>query len=173
MKHLLHGLLTVCFLCSGAMSMGQDFPKPGKEHEEMTKAMSGKWKATVKEGFQANQTGVTEFRSVCNGMWVASDFKMDDGSFSGHGLDSYDPMKKKYVSVWCDSMSGTPMVFEGDWTEKNKTMVMTAKGPGPDGSPTDYKSITQHIDDKTMTFELYMKQGPAEIKLMRMEYKKM
>ncbi|QDT52892.1 hypothetical protein Pan44_09050 [Caulifigura coniformis] len=153
-------------------SFAQDFPKPGKEHQDLAKAV-GKWKLTVKEGFNAGQTGTSEFKAVCNGMWVASDFKMDDGSFTGQGLDSYDPTKKKYVSVWVDSMSATPLFFEGDWTEPGKTMVMTAKGPGPDGTPVEYRSVTKHPSEKAMTFELYMKSGGAEVKLMVVEYAKM
>ncbi len=173
MSHSICGLTAWCvavIIAGGAMA--QELPKPGKEHKELAKAV-GKWKLTVKEGFNASQTGTSEFKTVCNGMWVASDFKMDDGSFSGQGLDSYDPQKKKYVSVWVDSMSATPLIFEGDWTEPGKTMVMTAKGPGPDGSPVEYRSVTKHPSEKAMTFELYMKAGGNEIKLMAVDHAKL
>jgi hypothetical protein len=174
MARFIGGLMVWCvavlLLAGGAFA--QDLPRPGKEHKELAKA-AGKWKLTVKEGFNAGQTGTSEFKVVCNGMWVASDFKMDDGSFSGQGLDSYDATKKKYVSVWVDSMGGPPLVFEGDWTEPGKTMVQTAKGVGPDGSPVEFRSVTKYPSDKAMNFELFMKTAGPEIKLMAVEYTKL
>jgi len=174
MSRFIGGLTALCVAVALAgIAQAQDIPKPGKEHQEMAK-MAGKWKATIKEGgFNVGGTGVTEFKSTCNGMWLASDFKMDDGSFSGHGLDTYDAAKKKYVSIWVDSMSGSPMILEGDWTEPGKTMVQTGKGPGPDGTPMEYKSITKYPSDKKMYFELYMKAGGNDVKLMGIEYEKM
>jgi hypothetical protein len=174
MARFIGGLMAWCvavLLVAGG-AFAQDLPKPGKEHKELAKA-AGKWKLTVKEGFNAGQTGTSEFKVVCKGMWVASDFKMDDGSFSGQGLDSYDVAKKKYVSVWVDSMGGPPLVFEGDWTEPGKTKVQTAKGVGPDGSPVEFRSVTKHPSDKAMNFELFMKTAGPEIKLMAVEYTKL
>jgi hypothetical protein len=174
MTRFIGGLTAWCVavVLTAGGSFAQESAKPGKEHKELAKA-AGKWKVTIKEGPTAGQTGTSDFKVVCNGMWLASDFKMDDGSFSGQGLDSYDVAKKKYVSVWVDSMGGPPLVFEGDWTEPGKTMVQTAKGTGPDGSPVEFKSVTKYPSDKTMNFELYMKAGGAEIKLMAIEYTKM
>ncbi|HVJ69350.1 MAG TPA: DUF1579 family protein [Caulifigura sp.] len=174
MTRFISGLMTLCVtMAAVCAASAQDAPKPGKEHQEMAK-LAGKWKVTVTEGGTGGgTTGVSEFKSICNGMWLASDFRLDDGSFSGHGLDSYDPAKKKYVSVWVDSMSGSPLVFEGDWTEPGKTMVQTAKGPLPDGTVAEFRSVTKYPSDKKMNFELYMKAGGNEMKLMAIEYTKM
>ena len=172
MTRYIGGLMAWCVavVVAGSLS-AQDFPRPGKEHKELAK-LAGKWKVKVTEGFSAGQTGASEFKVVCNGMWVASDFKMDDGSFTGQGLDSYDVTKKKYVSVWVDSMGGPPLVFEGDWTEPGKMMVQTAKGVGPDGSAVEFRSVTKYPSDKAMNFELFMKAAGPEVKLMAIEYTK-
>jgi hypothetical protein len=172
MTRFVRGLVAGCVtaLLAG-VAFAQEGPRPQKEHHDLAKAV-GKWKLTVKEGFNAGQTGTSEFKSVCNGMWVASDFRMDDGSFSGQSLDSYDVAKKKYVSVWVDSMGGPPLIFEGDWTEPGKKMVQTARGPGPDGSPVEYRSVTTYTSDKSMNFELFMKAQGPEIKLMAVDYTK-
>ena len=162
--------VAVLIVAGGAMA--QDVPKPGKEHKDLAK-LAGKWKATVKEGFNSGQTGTSEFKVVCNGMWVASDFKMDDGSFTGQGLDGYDAAKKKYVSVWVDSMGGPPLIFEGDWTEPGKTLVQTAKGVGPDGSVAEFRSVTKYPSETAMNWELFMKAGTGEIKLMAIDYTKL
>ena len=173
MTRFMGGLTAWCMaLLVAGGAFAQDFPKPGKEHKELAKA-AGKWKVKVTEGPTAGQTGTSEFKVVCNGMWVASDFKMDDGSFSGQGLDSYDATKKKYVSVWVDSMSNSPLIFEGDWTEPGKTMVQTAKGTGPDGSPVEFRSVTKYPSDKSMTFDLFVKAAGTETKVMAIEYSKM
>jgi hypothetical protein len=174
MARFIGGLTAWCvaalLLVGGAFA--QEPPKPGKEHQDLAK-LAGKWKVTIKDGPTAGQTGTSEFKSICGGMWVSSDFKMDDGSFTGHGLDGYDATKKKYVSVWVDSMGGPPLFFEGDWTEPGKTLVQTAKGTGPDGNAVEFKSVTKYPSDKAMNFELFMKAGGSEIKLMAIDYTKL
>jgi hypothetical protein len=174
MARFIGGLTAWCVALLMAIggAYAQDALKPGKEHQDLAK-LAGKWKVTVKEGPTAGRTGTSEFKVVCNGMWVASDFKMDDGTFTGHGLDGYDATKKKYVSVWVDSMGGPPLMFEGDWSEPGKTLVQTAKGTGPDGSPVEFKSVTKHPSDKAMNFELYMKANSQELKLMAIDYTKL
>jgi hypothetical protein len=135
-------------------AVAQQPPKPGPEHERLKKA-EGTWEATVKFGDQESK-GTMTYKMDLGGIWLVADFEGDFGGmkFKGKGLDSYDPAKKKYVSVWIDSMSTSPMLMEGTYDEKSKTLTMIGEGPGMDGKPTKYKSVLQHKDDNTMVMTM-------------------
>ena len=150
----LSGVLVGLF--ASGFCLGQDFPKPGPEHERLKK-IEGKWDAVMDAGGQKSK-GAATYKSICGGMWLESDFEGDFGGlkFQGHGLDGYDQSKKKYVGVWVDSMQSAPMTFEGDYDPKAKLMVMTGESVGPDGKPQKFKNTTETKDDDHFTFKMYM-----------------
>jgi Protein of unknown function (DUF1579) len=149
--------VVVC-LAGAGRSSGQDFPKPGPEHEKM-KELEGNWDAVMDMAGQKSKATAT-YKSVCGGMWLASDFQGDFGGlkFEGRGLDGYDQQKKKYVGVWVDSLTSAPLHFEGDYDPKNKLMVMTGESLGPDGKPQKCKNTTETKDKDHFTFKMHMVQ---------------
>src|SRR5262249_22096411 len=107
-------------------------PKPPAEMAHL-KALEGSWLRTVKmTGSPEPSTGFMVYRGGLRGMWLTSQFQAVFGgqTFLGQGFDSYNPAKKKYVSVWMDSMETSPMVMEGDFDKDGKTMTMVGEGPG-------------------------------------------
>jgi hypothetical protein len=132
----------------------QEMPKPGPEHERLKK-LEGTWEAAIKmPGGEAKGTAV--YKMDLGGFWLLSSFKSNFGGqpFEGRGADGYDPMKKKYVSGWIDSMSPNLMVFEGTLDKDGKTLTLFGEGPGMDGKITKLKSVTEHKDDDTMVFTM-------------------
>jgi len=137
-------------------------PKPGPEHA-IFKDVAGNWDAKV-ESFMAPggppsvSNGTETSRVGCGGLCLISDFK---GSFvmgppgtpatpfEGHGTETYDTSKKKYVGSWTDSMSTGLSVTEATHDAATKTMTgkLTRFIPGsnhaqlifevigPDGKP--------------------------------------
>jgi hypothetical protein len=140
-------------------SFAQEIPKPGPEHEKL-KELVGDWDTEMDAGGQKSKGSVT-YKAICGGLWVASDFLGDFGGmkFEGHGIDGYDLGKKKYVTVWVDSMLTTPLTLEGDFDAKTKLLVMTGMGPGPDGKPQKYRATTEFKDKDHFTFKMYGAQG--------------
>ena len=137
----------------------QETPKPGPEHEILKKQV-GTWDATMKmEGMETK--AIATYKMDLGGLWLASTFEGEFGGmkFSGRGLDSYDPAKKKYVAVWVDSMSTSPMVMEGTYDKEKKTLTMSGEGAGMDGKPTKYKSVSVMPDDDTINFSMYIADG--------------
>jgi hypothetical protein len=134
-------------------------PKPGPEHA-MLKKQEGTWDTTMKMA-GAESKGIATYKMELGGLWLASTFEGDLGGmkFTGKGLDTYDPAKRKYVGIWCDSMSTSPLVMEGTYDPATKTLTMAGEGPGMDGKPTRYKAVTEHPDDDTMTFRMYVGGG--------------
>jgi Protein of unknown function (DUF1579) len=137
----------------------QEPAKPGPEHEVLKKHV-GTWDTTMKfMGMESK--GTATYKLDLGGLWLSSTFEGDIGGqkFQGHGMDSYDANKKKYVSAWFDSMSTTPMFMEGTLDKEKKTLTMVGDGPGMDGKPTKHTAVTEWKDDDTIHFAMYMGDG--------------
>lgn len=161
----------IAVLCLGVVNplVAQEPQSPGPEHAEL-KALEGTWDAVMKMADGSEVKGVAEYRMICEGMWLQSDFRSDFGGvkFHGRGLDSYDPTSKKWNSVWVDSMNGAPMTLSG--TKKDgKKMEMTGEGPGP-GGPTKYRTITVNESADLMTFQMFIVTDSGENELMKVTY---
>jgi len=143
----------------GPAATGQDAPKPGPEHEFLKK-MEGNWDLTMKFGGMETK-GTVVYKMELGGLWLTSTLESElfGSKFQGRGLDTYDPAKKKYVAVWIDSMATSPMLMEGTYDKAKKQLTMTGQGPGMDGKPTTYKSVSEMPDDNTINFSMYMGDG--------------
>jgi hypothetical protein len=147
-------------------------PQPAPEMEHLKK-MVGTWDATIEmEGQQSKGTSV--WKMDLGGMWLASEFKGEFGGmeFQGKGFDTYDAAKKKFVSVWMDSMSSTPMTMEGTMDKDGKKYTMTGEGPGPDGNPAKYKSVSEFKDADTILFTMYMVADDKDNPMIKITYKR-
>ena len=137
----------------------QEAPKPGPEFD-MLKRLVGTWDTTMKAGGMEFKGTVT-YKLDLGGLWLTSTLESDLGGqkFSGRGFDTYDAGKKKYVSVWLDSMSTGPVLMEGTFDPAKKALTMAGEGPGPDGKPIKYRSVSEMPDDDTILFTMYMGDG--------------
>ncbi len=150
-------LVSAIALCVSFSSLkAQDAPKPGPEIE-MLKKWEGKWDATMKM-MGAETKGMSTFKMDLGGLWLSSTFEIElfGSKFTGKGMDTYNEAKKKYVSVWLDSMSTYPMIMEGTFDKETKKLTMAGESQGPDGKPMKMKSVTMWKDDDTVEFSMYM-----------------
>jgi hypothetical protein len=161
--------------------MAQPGAKPTAEHKILAQD-EGTWDATIKS-FTAGPDAEpmisrgTEVNTVLTGgLWLLSKFDGDFGGvkFEGRGQFGYDPVKKKYVGSWIDSLSPNLSVLEGTYDPRTKTMTYTGDGIGPDGVKYTQRMVTTTKDDGTRVFTLYMKVGEAkgEAKFMEITYTK-
>jgi hypothetical protein len=148
----------------------QEFAKPGPEHEVLKK-MEGNWDLTMKVAGMESKGTVT-YKMDLGGLWLVGNLEGDLGGvkFSGKGMDTYDAAKKKYVGIWIDSMSTSPMVMEGTYDKEKKTLTMTGDGPGMDGKPTKHKTVSEMPDDNTINFAMYM--GDTKEPMFTIVYKR-
>lgn len=153
-----------------APTFAQEGLKPGPEHKILAK-QEGTWDTTMKAGGMEYKGTVT-YKMELGGMWLVGSMESDlfGQKFSGKSLDSYDPAKKKYVSVWVDSMSASPVRMEGTYDKEKKTMTMAGEGPGMDGKATKYKSVTKMPDDNTTVMTMYI--GDAKDPAFTVTYKR-
>ena len=152
---------------------GPPQPKPGPEHEYF-KQFEGVWDATIHEK-DSTSKGTMTWKVGLGGLWLLDHFKADLGgaTFEGHGATSYDPAKKKYVGVWIDSMSTSPMTFEGTYDKAAKTMKTVGEGPGPDGKNMKMTMITRQLDADNLVFTMNAP-GPdgKDFEMMKISYKR-
>lgn len=148
-------LFAAVALLSAPVVRAEEPPKPGPELEVLKK-MEGKWDLVMKAG-GAETKGMLTSKMGVGGMWLVGDLEgeMFGAKFTGKSLDSYDASKKKYVSIWVDSMGGGSVMTEGTFDKEKKTLTMAGDGPGMDGKPTKYKSVSTMKDDDTIEFVMY------------------
>ena len=122
--------------------------------------MEGSWDAVMKFGGMESK-GTMTYKMEVGGLWLVSSFNGEFAGmkFQGKGLDTYDAGKKKFIGIWVDSMSTTPMTLEGTYDKEKKTFTMAGEGPGMDGKLTKYKSVTELLDESSMKFSMYMGDG--------------
>ena len=182
--NLRRAFLGVCVSASilGAYARAQEPLKPTDEHKILA-ADVGTWDATVKtfmsgpEAEPAVSKGTEVNEMMAGGMWLMSKFDGEFGGvkFQGRGQFGYDPLKKKYVGTWVDSMSPTLSVLEGTYDAKTKTMSYVGDGVDP-ATKAKYtqKMVTTTKPDGTRVFALYMKyEGRGdEAKFMEITYTK-
>jgi hypothetical protein len=148
-------ILATSFALTTAV-LAQEAPKPGPEHQKL-KDQAGTWDVVMKFGDMETK-GTVVSKMDLGGLWLVSQFEGEFApgeKFSGRGLDTYDRYKKKYVSVWVDSMAASPTVSEGNYDKEGKVLTMTGEGPGEGGKPTKYKMITEHKDKDNLLFTMY------------------
>ncbi|HEX2473452.1 MAG TPA: DUF1579 domain-containing protein [Lacipirellulaceae bacterium] len=155
-------------------------PQVSDQHKLLHKDV-GTWDAVMKlypqEGAEPIESKGTEKNELlAGGMWLISRFNGDifGMPFTGVGTVGYDPVEKKYVGTWVDSISPHLTVMKGEYDAAKKTMTSTAEGRDfQTGEVTQSRHITRYIDDNTRTFEIHAKEGgEKERKVMEIQYKR-
>jgi hypothetical protein len=153
-------------------------PKPGPEHE-ILKMDVGTWDASVElipgpgaapmtsKGVEVNALG-------CGGMCLITDFKgefMPGVTFQGHGVMTWDAVKKKYVGSWTDSMSGGLSLSEGTYDAAAKKATGSMEGRGMTGEIIKSRTVVEYKGTDSRVMTAYMP-GPdgKEMQSMRITY---
>jgi Protein of unknown function (DUF1579) len=154
-------LTLVCCLVLGTLvaSVSAQPPaaKPGPEHEMLKEKFEGDWDASI--DFMGNKSkGTAHFKMGIGGFWLLNDFTADFGGakFEGKGATGYDPVKKKYVGTWIDTMTPHLMLNEGTFDKEGKTFTETGEVTGADGKAQKSKAVTEFKDKDLMIFTMYM-----------------
>jgi hypothetical protein len=171
---LVHGMTLSLVLVVGSLAAAQEaWPKPGPEHEAL-KQLAGNWDAKIKcttpDGEVSESTGTYTAKIDVGGYFLVTDFKgkMMGMDFQGHGINGYDPYKKKYTGTWVDSMSPALYSVEGEFDKAGKLFTEKMEGPAPDGTPMKFRMTTEIKDPNTLVQKMYM-QGPDGKEMLGME----
>jgi hypothetical protein len=150
-------------LCAGGSA--QEVPKPGPEHE-LLRQDAGMWDAVVEMMMEpgaapTKSTGVETSVMGCGGLCLVTDFKaeMMGQPFHGHGVATYDAIKKKYVGSWVDSWSRGMAISESTYDAAAKKATGWMEAPDMAGGISKMNTVVEYPDPDRRVFTMYMK-GP-------------
>jgi hypothetical protein len=134
---------------------------------------AGSWDVTASFGGSQSK-GTATYEMGLGGFWLTEHFKGEFGGqqFQGRGTLGYDPIKKKYVATWTDSMSPSLMVMEGTFDKDGKTLTETGDAPGMDGKQTKMKLVYQFLDKDSFVCTMSDIGGGKETEMMKLTYKR-
>jgi hypothetical protein len=150
-------------------------PGPSAEHAKW-KPYVGKWSFELTDSENQVTKGTNETVEACGGMWFVTtmDTNMAGMPFQGKGLDGYDPEKKKYISVWVDSFTASPMIFEGEYDKAGKVLTMICEGKDPmTGGAATWRSTSEFVSQDEYKFVMFVKpKDGKEQMMMTVTYKR-
>ncbi|MEM7396887.1 MAG: DUF1579 family protein, partial [Verrucomicrobiota bacterium] len=118
-----------------------------EQHKLLAKDV-GTWKAEMKmymAGPDKPPTVVeaTEVNTLMEGgLWLLTDF--DAGQFKGHGQYGYDPIKKKYVGTWIDTMTPHISAMQGTVNKAGRLVMYMNSIDIATGKTEKMKSVSHH-----------------------------
>jgi hypothetical protein len=163
--------MSCCLVLAAPIAAQPPAPKPGPEHEMLKTKFVGDWDVTVSMGGMQAKAAAT-YTMDLGGFWLTEKFlgEFAGQKFEGRGTLGYDPIKKKHIATWTDSISPALIVLEG--TFDGKTLTSTGEGPGMDGKPTKLKNVYEFPDKDTIVFTMYNLGGGKEQEMMKLTYKR-
>ena len=158
--------------------MGMPAPEVTPEHKWLA-ADAGTWKSAAKfympDGSVMPQPGKQVNTMQTGGLWQTINFRSDDGTFHGNGIAGYDPVKKKFISVWADSM--TPFLMTGEGTLDAAKKILTIEQQGFDPTAGKVIKMRETLERKDETHVHMEMHGPGpdgkEMKMFEIDYTKM
>jgi hypothetical protein len=146
-KLRLFSLAVLTLICSvSTAQQPPEFPGPEKEHQWLQKFV-GEWTTISKGSMGPDQppmecSGTIESRMIGD-FWVVNEMQGNPQGIPMRGLQTigYDPVKKKYIGTWVDSMMNHMWMYEGSVDASGNKLTLEAEGPSfmGDGKVTKYR----------------------------------
>lgn len=161
-----------------SIASAQGFPEPSPEHKILMKD-AGEWKCDIKMWEPGSDESIsskgTESTKMIGKMWVIADFKSEffGAEFTGQATSGYDPIKKKFVGTWVDSMTPHMMLTEGSYDKETDTMTWHSTGTDPaTGKVQKGKNVVVYKgeDSRVMTMYMQVPGGDELFKALEITY---
>lgn len=159
------------------MELWKQLGTPGEPHK-LFATLAGSWTTATKEWMEPGKppmesAGVAEMKMLLDGRFLYQEFngQMMGQPFNGIGIDAYDNMKKKYVTVWMDSMGTGIFIMEGTAGADGKTITLRGSHPEPGGGKMTHRAVWKIIDANNQIFDMYgAHHGGKEMKMLEIVY---
>ena len=159
------------------MEMYQKLATPGEPHKQLT-SLAGSWTTKTKEWMEPGKPpteadGSVEMRMLLDGRFLQQDFtgEMMGQPYTGVGITGYDNLRKKYVSIWLDTMGTGPFMMEGTASGDGKTITLKGQHAEPGGGHMTHRAVWKIVDSNTQTFDMWGAHGGGkEMKEMEIVY---
>jgi hypothetical protein len=155
-----------------------DMSKPGPEHKLLA-SLAGTYEAKVKIYFDPSQPanesmGTMQRKMIMGGRFLEELYNGEimGQRFYGMGLMGYDAMKKKYTSVWIDSMTTSMMQSLGTYDAATKTLTSTGEDIDPTtGKMMKSRDVFRVISPTEQVMDMYREKADGkEFKMLEIRY---
>lgn len=149
------------------------------ENHKVLEQLAGEWTVAstcwmTPEGGPTESKGSARRKSIFGGRFIQEEFQGEfmGKPFDGLGFTGYDNMKKKYVSLWMDSMSTMFMTFEGASDASKKVFTFRGECPDPLTGVTKKNRSVLKIEGKDKNIFTMFESSPdgKEHKAMELVY---
>ncbi|MBY0472430.1 DUF1579 domain-containing protein [bacterium] len=146
-----------------AMKAWMQYATPGQPHQ-IFKDMAGKYTYTSKfwessEGKPHESKGSTTLKLILGGRFLQNETKGKAMGmpFEGFGLTGYDNLKKKYDTIWLDSMATGVMHGTGSFDESSKTLKDSGTFTCPESpeKTREYRAEWKFTDKDHATYTMW------------------
>ena len=152
-------------------------PQPTEEHKKLMESV-GVWNVDCTFFMDPSQPPMKvqgkETVEAFGDFWTVSLFEaeMFGAPFRGRTTFGYDPSIGKWVSTWVDTFTPALYHLQGSYDASGKKLEMSGEGfDCSSGGQTTYRTVEEHHDDGTRTFEMFMNlPDGSECKLFTHEY---
>ncbi|CUS38675.1 DUF1579 domain-containing protein [Candidatus Nitrospira nitrificans] len=159
------------------MDVWKKLATPGEPHK-LFATLAGSWTTQTKEWMEPGKpptesTGTAEMKTLLDGRFLYQEYngQMMGQPYSGVGIDGYDNLTKKYVTVWIDTMGTGIFFMDGTASPDGKTITLRGSHPEPGGGQMRHRALWKIIDDNSQTFEMYGAHGKEkEMKFLEIVY---
>jgi hypothetical protein len=157
----------------------EDIGKPGPEHKLLA-SLAGTYDAKVKAYFDPSKppdesAGTMERKMIMGGRFLQERYegKAAGQQFFGMGIMGYDKQKKKYTSVWIDTMTTSMMQSQGTYDPDTKTFTDHSEDIDPyTGKKMKSRTVFRIVNEKEQLMEMYRQpaEGGTEVKALEIHY---
>ncbi len=159
------------------MELWKQLGTPGEPHK-LFAGLAGSWTTTTKEWMEPGKpptesTGTAEMKMLLDGRFLYQEYhaQMMGQPFSGVGIDAYDNLRKRYVTVWLDTMSTGVFTMEGTASADGKTITLKGQHGEPGGGHMTHRAVWKIVDNNTQQFDMYgAHHGAKETKMLEITY---
>lgn len=159
------------------MELYKQLATPGEPHK-LFASLVGSWTTKTKEWMDPGKppresAGSAENKMLLDGRFLHQEFtgNMMGQPYSGIGIDGYDNLRKKYVTIWIDSMGTGIFMMEGTANADGKTITLKGQHGEPGGGHMNHRAVWKIVDATSQTFEMYGTHGHGkETKMLEITY---
>ncbi|HKW86376.1 MAG TPA: DUF1579 domain-containing protein [Nitrospiraceae bacterium] len=159
------------------MEAYQKLATPGEPHKQLT-SLAGSWTTQTKEWMEPGKpptesTGSVEMKVLLDGRFLQQEFSgnMMGQPYSGIGTTGYDNLRKRYVSMWMDTMGTGIFMMEGTASADGKTITLRGQHAELGGGKMTHRAVWKIVDNNNQTFDMYgTHDGGKEMKMMEITY---
>ena len=159
------------------MEVWKKLAQPGEPHK-LFATLAGSWTTQTKEWMEpgkppSESTGTAEIKILLDGRFLYQEYnsQMMGQPYSGIGIDGYDNLTKKYVTVWIDTMGTGIFFMEGTASPDGKTITLRGSHPEAGGGKMTHRAVWKIVDNDNQIYEMYGAHGKEkEIKFLEIIY---